>query len=195
MTIKFALVHSFLADKRVKNFAKYVFGERTYYGFYRLIYNIYSVAMLAPVWYVMGQDTVILWQIAGTWQTGFVIIGGVGIIGLLISLLQIDLLRFAGLKQVWAYFSGGALPLSDEPLITTGLYRFVRHPLYFFSFFALWFVPTMSRSYFVFCLLATLYFVVGSRFEERRMVNAYGERYRNYQQDVPWLLPLPNNRI
>lgn len=194
LIVKFALVHSFLADARVKNFTKYVFGERTYYGFYRLVYNIYSVVMLLPVWVIMQNSERVLWQIEGVWQPIFMVIQLIGSIGLVISVLQIDFLRFAGLRQVWVYLKGGQFPLPDEPLVTHGLYGFVRHPLYFFSLLAIWFVPVMSDTYFVFCSLATLYFLLGSLLEEGRMIQAYGETYEAYRKQVSWLVPLPFNR-
>ena len=48
-------------------------------------------------------------------------------------------------------------------------------------------------------LLATLlisgYFVVGSRLEERRLIDEHGNRYREYMQQVPGLIPLPWKNI
>ena len=35
----------------------------------------------------------------------------------------------------------------------------------------------------------TLYLVIGSRFEERKLVNIYGDDYQRYQQDVPQFFP------
>ena len=37
----------------------------------------------------------------------------------------------------------------------------------------------------------TLYFVVGSRLEERKLIAQYGKRYRDYIARVPGLMPLP----
>jgi protein-S-isoprenylcysteine O-methyltransferase Ste14 len=37
----------------------------------------------------------------------------------------------------------------------------------------------------------TLYFIVGSRLEETRLVRVFGDTYREYQKAVPALLPLP----
>lgn len=191
LIVKFAVVHSFLADARTKKFVKYVFGERTYYGFYRLVYNIYSVAMLLPVWIIMQSSERILWTVDGIWVPIFAVLQLIGSVGLVISVLQIDFLRFAGLRQVWVYLTDGTLPLPDEPLVTRGLYGLVRHPLYLFSLLALWFVPAMSDTYFVFCSLATLYFLLGSLLEEGRMIQAYGDEYEQYRSRVSWLVPIP----
>ena len=37
--------------------------------------------------------------------------------------------------------------------------------------------------------MVVLYFYVGTFFEERRMVETFGEEYRNYQKRVPRFLP------
>ena len=38
-------------------------------------------------------------------------------------------------------------------------------------------------------LLITLYFYIGSIYEERRLVVEFGQTYREYQQCVPRLIP------
>ena len=37
----------------------------------------------------------------------------------------------------------------------------------------------------------TLYFIIGSRWEERKLIAYHGEIYRRYRQQVPGLIPLP----
>lgn len=185
----FALSHSITADKRVKRWFADTFGERAYEGFYRLIYNIVALISLAPLFLYMWSIARELYRVPDWLAPIFSVIQLIGSIGLVISLIQIDWARFAGLKQAWAYFSGGDLPLRDEPLQLNGLYRLVRHPLYFFSLLSLWFSPVMTDSAFLFNIAATAYFLIGSRIEEGRMLDAYGELYENYRQQVPWLIP------
>lgn len=185
----FALIHSATADKRVKDWFIQRLGERRYQGFYRLAYNALSVLMLAPIFLYTVMDKQMLWQVNGTLALFFRLLQVMGVIGLTISLLQIDWRRFAGLKQMQAYFSGASLPLADEALQTGGLYAFVRHPLYFFSLMLLWFSPSMTQFSFFFNIMASLYFIFGSIMEEGRMVKAYGKDYQDYQAKVAWLIP------
>jgi protein-S-isoprenylcysteine O-methyltransferase Ste14 len=65
----------------------------------------------------------------------------------------------------------------------------VRHPLYFFSLLFIWLNPQMTLASLLFNLLATLYFWVGSIYEERRLTAEFGEAYKAYRREVPRLLP------
>ena len=191
----FAGLHTLSASKSFKERIRKRVGERTYHGFYRISYNIFALVSLAPVTFSIAYSDNIIWQIPesqGTLITIVVFISLIGTVGMVISLLQIDLLRFAGIKQVWAYFKGGELPLKDEPLQRNGLYRYMRHPLYFFALLSIWFVPVMTDSQLLFTIAVTAYFVFGSRWEEQRMVKTFGEDYIEYQQSVPWLIPFVN---
>jgi protein-S-isoprenylcysteine O-methyltransferase Ste14 len=107
------------------------------------------------------------------------------------------LIILVGLLQtgVWSFFGLGWLingeQAGDEALITSGLYRHMRHPLYTGGLLMLWFMPVMTTSLLAFNLAATLYLYIGSIFEERRLHAAFGERYDAYRKRVPRLIPNP----
>ena len=78
--------------------------------------------------------------------------------------------------------------------LTTGLairgpYRWVRHPLYFFSIVSLWASPAQSADRILFEILTTAWIVLATRLEERDLVAQFGNAYREYQRKVPMLLP------
>lgn len=187
--IGFSLIHSLTADKRFKQLIANMFSERLRHGWYRLFYNIVTLISIAPLFIYMIDISEVIYSIPSWLTPIFLIIQLIGIIGLGLSILQIDWLRFAGIKQVYAYLAGKPLPLPDETLKTNGLYGFVRHPLYLFSLLFLWFTPTLTNTALIFNIMATLYFVFGSIIEEKRMVDYYGELYIKYQKDVPWIIP------
>jgi methanethiol S-methyltransferase len=192
--IAFALVHSITADRRIKAQVQQWLGERVYHGFYRLVYNVLSVLLLAPLMLITLPQGRTIWVAPNALLPFMFVLQALGFIGMALSLLQIDLLRFAGVKQIMAYFAGEALPLPPEKLKTDGIYGFVRHPLYLFALMLLWPISPMTDVYLAYVLMATLYFVLGSLVEEQRMVRFFGDEYVRYQQRVPWLLPLPRNR-
>lgn len=188
--VGFSLLHSLTADKRVKEWVGTIFSERVRHGWYRLFYNVISVVTLAPVFIYAALYAQSLYTVPAPFALAFRLIQVIGAIGVMVSILQIDWLRFAGFRQAWAFLHRDTLPLPDEALTTTGVYRWVRHPLYFFSLLVLWFTPTMTDIGLVFNIAATVYFVLGSIVEEKRMVAAYGDTYVAYQRDVPWMIPL-----
>jgi protein-S-isoprenylcysteine O-methyltransferase Ste14 len=188
----FGLLHSLTAGFGLRNWLKRWLGERFVEGWYRLGYNSLSGLTLLP-----ALALVVLLPDRILYRTPFplalvpVAIQIVGLLGLVYSLTFTDLWRFVGLRQVWAYFNEEPLPLSPEPLQQVGIYGIVRHPQYSLALLVIWLTPVLTANWLAFNLAATLYMVVGSLVEERRLERAYGARYRDYQRRVPWLLPRP----
>ncbi len=188
--VAFGFLHSILASKEAKQAFRERFGERAYHGLYRLMYNILAGVTLIPVVVLMMvAPSRVVWTVESPVSIAFLVLQLIGVIGLLVSIAQIDGGQFLGTSQAIAYFRGDALPLPKEPLSVSGVYALVRHPLYFFSLLVIWFVPTMSEGYLGFCIGATLYFVIGSWYEERRLLDYFGDEYRAYQRKVAWMIP------
>lgn len=186
----FAVLHSIFARLIIKGWVKTKVNERVYEGFYRIIYTIFSFITLLPAAYILvAYSGRTIWDITGFISIIFRVIQFIGLIGLSVSLLQVELGRFAGFTQIRAYFNGQPLPLPPEPLNKSGMYALVRHPLYFFSMLLLWFTPNMSETSLVFVIATSLYFIFGSILEERTMLVIFGEEYRDYQKKVAWMVP------
>ncbi len=184
--VVYAVVHSWLASLPVKRRARQMFGPASC-RWYRLFYNIFAVITLLPllVLLVVLPDTT-LYVVPSPWR--WLMLGGqlLAVIGLGIAFLQSDPFHFAGIAQLFA-----ESPRENSPLIVTGFYKWVRHPLYFFSLLFIWLTPLMTLNLFVTYLLFTIYFYWGSIYEEKRLVAEFGEIYQTYQQRVPRLIPLP----
>ena len=87
---------------------------------------------------------------------------------------------FLGLRQLGEPSSIDST--STAQLVTTGLYRIVRHPLYTFSLIALYLTSPMSVNWLAFAVSCNVYFYLGSIFEERKLVREFGDAYRAYQR-------------
>jgi protein-S-isoprenylcysteine O-methyltransferase Ste14 len=182
--------HSLTAATAWKTRVAALVGERAFLGLYRLSYSMLSALTLLPVLAVMAaRPGRTVWSASGITADVLLVLRVVAVIGLALALLQIDGLRFLGIKEALAYVRGQRLPLSPERLATRGVYRLVRHPLYLFSAIALWASPVMTEALLGFALGATTYFVVGSILEERKMARVFGLDYLAYQNTVPWLIP------
>jgi protein-S-isoprenylcysteine O-methyltransferase Ste14 len=92
-----------------------------------------------------------------------------------------------GLDPILNNLRGKAPP--PMPFIVRGPYRWVRHPLYFFSLLLIWSGPDLSLDRLLYNVLWSTWIIVGSVLEERDLVAAFGESYRDYQSKVPMLIP------
>jgi protein-S-isoprenylcysteine O-methyltransferase Ste14 len=187
-----AFVHSITAASSTKRTFRNRFGERAYQGLYRLLYNLFSLLSFLPVLYALWTQIpqVTLWIIPYPWRYITMGMQLLALLGLALSLLQTDVWAFIGLRQALRYVQGSADPEVPDQLVVTGTYRWVRHPLYSFSLLFIWLNPAMTLGSLLFNVLATLYFWIGSIYEERRLVRAFGQTYEEYQQTVPRLFPL-----
>jgi protein-S-isoprenylcysteine O-methyltransferase Ste14 len=190
--VGFGVVHSLVAGNRLKDALKQQLGERLVEGWYRLAYNVFAAITIMPTLALMAllPDQVVYYT-RPPWNLAMLGIQAFGTLGLLVSLLFTDVLRFTGVRQAYAYLTGGPLPLPPERFQDRGMYALVRHPLYLFSLIAIWPQPIMTLNVLTFNIGATLYFAIGSWIEERRLARLYGQVYRDYCRRVPWPLPCP----
>jgi protein-S-isoprenylcysteine O-methyltransferase Ste14 len=75
------------------------------------------------------------------------------------------------------------------PIAIRGPYRWMRHPIYFFTLVMMGSYPDLTADRLMFDLVWTAWIVVGSILEERDLVQEFGEDYRRYQVEVPMLVP------
>jgi protein-S-isoprenylcysteine O-methyltransferase Ste14 len=176
------IVHSLLASLRFKNYLRRTLGDNLM-KFYRFFYNIFAVISILPVLYLMVvlPDRT-LYQVPSPWS--YLMRAGqvLSAVLLFVAVLQTDVLSFVGLRQ-----------LIDEEkkgdLVISGLYRFVRHPLYTFSLGILWLSPSMTVNSFIVCASLTVYILIGIIFEERKLLREFGQQYADYKSITPMLIP------
>ncbi len=101
---------------------------------------------------------------------------------------------FLGIRQVLMNVREGKLPnYLDEPqrgkLVTTGLYKYMRHPMYTFGMLVLICSPIMTANLLYSILIFALYFWIGSYFEEKNLIKRFGQDYIEYQKKVPRFIP------
>jgi protein-S-isoprenylcysteine O-methyltransferase Ste14 len=71
---------------------------------------------------------------------------------------------------------------------TSGILSVIRHPWYTGGILIIW-SSDMYLSTLLVNIVVSIYFVVGSFLEERKLLLAFGDRYREYQKNVSMLIP------
>lgn len=184
-------VHSLTASFTSKLLAQRWLGERNRDGWYRLVYNLFALVSFVPVlWGFTRLPDAALYRLPwwGWWLC--IPLQLCALLGAGLTLWRVDLWRFVGLRQWVRWLNGEPEPRTPPVFYASGFYRWVRHPLYFFSLVLLWCTPMLSANTLFFNLFCTLYFYVGSIFEERKLVREFGQVYLDYQKQVPRLLPV-----
>ena len=107
-----------------------------------------------------------VYQIPFPWIVLTVLGQLIGIVIIVVGIVQTDLWHFAGIRQLIE-------PESDVPaqMITTGLYQWVRHPLYTGGILLIWFMPVMTVNLLTLFIILTLYLIVGAKLEEQRLIS------------------------
>ena len=180
------IVHSLLASLPVKRWV--VAHKPGFMPAYRLMLNVIAVVLLVPiVWLTVLQAWPVLWQWQGIASWIAHVLKGLALLGFIWSLKYCDLQEFFGFKQ-WRMHQ--LIAEDQENFRLSSLHRFVRHPWYFFALVLLW-TQDMNVGKLITSGMATLYFAIGSRMEEKKLLVYHGERYRRYMERVPGLFPLP----
>jgi protein-S-isoprenylcysteine O-methyltransferase Ste14 len=179
--VLYGIIHSLLATKQCKSYFSGKLSENAY----RIVYNVIAVMLLGAV---------LIFQFSIKSK----IIKLTGLPVLVVGII----LTFSGLAIMWVcikkYFTqlsgirgeSGAGKLYPV-LETTGLHAFVRHPLYFGTF------VFGAGLFFLFPLLANLiavlfiiiYTLIGIRWEEKKLISRFGDRYLSYKEKVPMIIP------
>lgn len=188
--MSFGVVHSLLASHEAKQIARRLLGHNVATATYRLLYNVVAVAVILPtVYLVFTLPDRELYRFPAPWADVALGLQVLAALGLLYSVYQMDVWFFLGLRQLGEPSSIDST--STPQLVTDGLHRLVRHPLYTTSLIMLYLASPMSLNWLAFAVSCNAYFFLGSIFEERKLVREFGDAYCAYQQRVPRLLPRP----
>lgn len=173
----FALIHSFMAiDFCKKRFYKYGLDPHSYRMGYSFLALMLSIIW---IWFLFHLPDKPYYEVEGmaAWLLRGVQLSGVAVVGL--SLSHVDAMAFLGFRP---------FPDHIEPFRESGIYRYLRHPMYTGFMMILLASPAQSLVSLNLALFVTLYFMIGAIFEERRMVAAH-PHYADYQKRVSAFVP------
>ena len=171
----FALHHSVFAREDVKRRMLRVIPEELLRSVYVWIASLLLIAVCLA-WEFVGGD---LYHSSGLLAVIHAAVQLSGIAVIVQSVRAIDPLELAGIRPSSRMPDGAGLQV-------TGVYGIVRHPLYFGWVLAAFGAAHMTGDRLTFATLTTLYLAVAVPWEERSLVQSFGESYRRYQQQVRW---------
>ncbi len=185
--IAFYALHSLLAATRVKSRIRHFLGPVAF-RFYRLGYNLlFILVFLGLLYWQQGLPAPRWW---GPWLplqvlAWSLLLGG-GVIGIL-AFRHYRLSEFSG-WEMWR----GQDSVQPEHLVISGFNGYVRHPVYFATLLILagYFLWHPALPHAITAGLGIAYLLIGTRLEERKLVQTFGQAYRDYQRKVPMLIPL-----
>jgi len=134
--------------------------------------------LVAILWQVV-KDPRMLHQLSGMNILGLALF----IIGLTIALIAVFTLK--------QYYSSFLVIRLEHQLITHGIYRYVRHPVYLGVLMAVFGAPVYASSPKGLLAMACLIpiFLNRIRMEERLLITEFGDGYRAYQKSTRKLIP------
>jgi methanethiol S-methyltransferase len=173
----YAIIHSVLASPFAKNAFEKLLSN------YRLFFNAVAViTLLGPLYFYINLKPSLIIDFSF-----------LKIPGLLISLYCLWVMKQSFKNYSLYHFLGFKKNNSTiaPNLVVDGWNKKVRHPLYFGSLMLIWgwFLVSPTDKYLLLSAVLTLYFFIGVRFEERRLVKEFGNAYKEYQQNVPLFIP------
>ena len=189
--IFFGFSHSFLASLKVKIYVKENLPRLI--PFYRFIYNLISILILLVFFIYLPQSDITIYDLIKPYD--FIILGFqfFSLLSLIWTFRYFSYKEFLGISQIarWYQKNYDINDLDEKmTLKIEGPYKYMRHPVYFFSILFLIFRPYMDLTYLVLIIGAIIYFYVGSYYEEKKLIKIFGEEYAHYQKLVPRIFPL-----
>jgi methanethiol S-methyltransferase len=185
----FAVQHSVMARPAFKRWSERFVPKSVERSTYVLSA---SLALFLLFWQWRTVPAVV-WDVTSPVQRlGLWALFWLGWVNVLAATLMIDHFELFGLRQVYSVWR--EKPHTDLGFRKPLLYRFIRHPIMVGFIIAFWATPTMTGGHLLFAIVATGYILVAVQLEERDLVGALGDPYREYRSEVGMFLPHPRRR-
>jgi methanethiol S-methyltransferase len=188
----YCALHSYLISVRFTNFVIRLL--KNYYAFYRLFYILISLILLIPlINFTSHIDTnVIITYTPPLSFIRYVLIYGSLLMFFWAFFFNYDSLSFFGIRQMLNFRKENKINPSDA-IKRNGLLGIMRHPMYLALIIYLW-CQNFRVVDIVVNTVLTIYVIIGTKLEERKLVLEFGDAYIKYQQEVPMLIPFTKTK-
>jgi methanethiol S-methyltransferase len=170
----FALHHSFFARDRVK--AALPIPHALIKSVYVWTASLLLIAVCV-FWSPIGGE---LYETSGPIRAALAVVQLLGVLVIARAVARIDALELAGIRP----------PDAATGLQVGGPYRWVRHPVYFGWTLFVFGAGRMTGDRLVFAVISSLYLAIAVPWEERSLIQSFGDDYLRYKDRVRWrMLP------
>lgn len=183
----YCALHSYLISIGFTNLLNRILKK--YYAFYRLFYVLISLFLLIPLINYTAQldNEVIIIYGASLDIVRNILIYSSLLMFFWAFFVDYDSLSFFGVRQILNFGRAKKTDPSGE-IKRSGLLGIIRHPMYFALIIYIW-CQTLRISDIVVNTVLTVYIIIGTRLEEKKLILEFGERYIKYKKEVPMLIP------
>ena len=188
LLLAFAIQHSVMARKEFKALVTRVVPE----DLERSTYVLMTCLVLHWIYLAWIPMPALVWQAEGLASHLLLGVFLCGAALVLWSTFMISHWQLFGLAQAWHGLRGSQVP--EEAFSEPALYKYSRHPMYLGILMVLWAAPVMSAGHLLLAGIWSIYVFLGIGYEERDLLEQFGDSYREYMSRVPQLLPLGNRR-
>ena len=181
----YGLLHSVFAAVWFKNVVERLVGSRNF-RYYRLCYNLFAALTLIAL--LVFQFSITSTKLFDPGWPILVISILSGIMGLAVMASCIRK-YFANLSGLDVLTDRQQAPVLEQQ----GLHAYVRHPLFSGTLLFVWSLffifPLLSNL--LACIILTVYTLIGLVFEEKKLIEEFGDSYKTYSKTTPRLIPFP----
>ncbi len=184
---QFAIGHSWLLSDRGRRFMSHLapwgLGKPLASTLFAALASIQLLLL-----FVFWSPSEVLWSAPEGWMR-------ITMTGLYLSswLVLMKAMMDAGLEIQLGYLGWTSVWKNREPVYKsfarTGLFKYVRQPIYLAFALILWSAPTWTPDHFVLAVLLTAYCLVAPVIKEKRYRRWYGDAFARYQSRVPYWFP------
>lgn len=183
----YCFLHSYLISIRFTKFIESLL--KNYYAWYRLFYVLLSLALLVPLIKNSNSlDSEIIIEWVSPWSViRIFLMWSSLLIFFWAFFFNYDSLSFFGIRQIINFGKTKNNNPSME-VKKNGLLGIIRHPMYLCLIIYLW-CQTFRLLDIIVNTILTVYVIIGTLLEERKLILEFGDYYIRYQQEVPMLIP------
>jgi methanethiol S-methyltransferase len=185
----YCAVHSSLISIKATRFFQSTLGSK--YRFYRISFNVFSLATLIPLLLYSNSprfQSPVIFTWDGNWRIVRYPLALLAVVLIIGGARHYSMSRFLGFQQIRENRVAGTLTPSGD-FDSSGVLGLTRHPWYLAVFILIW-LGNLTVGTAISNAVLSVYLVVGTILEERKLVLEFGDKYREYQRKVSMFIPL-----